>query len=342
MYSLDGGVTWTNPSTDLWVSFDSNVGFDSLGHLYWQGLAFLPAGNRGIVIAQSIDKGQTFPESLTSWAVNDPNGNADQGYMAIDTQPGSPFQDNIYVVWSDYPSTPYPGQRGFALLFTRSTDHGATFSMPIDISDSLGCGQEHSSHIATGPNGEIYVAWIGGCSNAVRFVKSLDGGLTWSSDAVVREYPAPVNSFALTDDVRGNITVAVDRSHGPFHGYIYVSSIDTNGPSGGAADAWVVRSTDGGTTWSNSVLLSDGPRGAYKYYFQPRIAVASDGRIDAAWYDTRHNTSTDTNNVTYDVFYTFSADGGGDVSTECQGHRYVVRQGHPVRVSRAMRGARAF
>src|SRR4029450_9543439 len=59
MYSLDGGVTWTNPSTDLWVSFDSNVGFDSLCHLYWQGLAFLPAGNRGIVIAQSIDKGQT-------------------------------------------------------------------------------------------------------------------------------------------------------------------------------------------------------------------------------------------------------------------------------------------
>lgn len=308
-YSLDDGSTWASSTTTGPGFFaDHNIAFDQAGNVYIQGLNFTPTGNRGIIIYKSVDQGQTYPASSVSWALDDPGATADQPWMAIDTQPSSPYADNVYVVWSEYGTVTLGNTPvGFPLLFARSTDGAATFSTPIDISDSCSL-QEGSSSITTGPNGEIYVAWIG--CGAVWFDKSLDGGLNWGTDQLVRTFPAPVNSFLLTDDVRGNPSIVVDRSGGPYGGRIYVGSIDTNGPSGGAADAWVVRSTDGGATWSSKVLLSDGPRGAYKYYFQPRLSVSPGGRLDAAWYDTRFSTSTDTNLVTYDVFATYSTDGG--------------------------------
>jgi hypothetical protein len=134
----------------------------------------------------------------------------------------------------------------------------------------------------------------------------LDGGRTWSANAVIHTLPA--NQSAYTTDIRGNITIDVDRSNGPNRGTIYLSSIDHNGPTGGAADAWMMKSSDGGNTWSSPVLLSDAPRGPNKYDFQPRISVAPNGRVDAAWYGI---TGWDgTGNPTYDVFYAYSTNGG--------------------------------
>src|SRR2546422_1807396 len=181
-YSLDTAQTWANSSTtSLGIFADDSAAFDTAGNSYLVGLQF-PAvcspsypGCRGIHLWESIDKGQTYPASLASWVLDDPAAESDQSYMAIDTQPTSPFKDNIYVVWSEY-GAPALGNTpvGFQLLFARSTDHGATFSMPIDISDSCAY-QEASSYINTGPNGEIYVVWIG--CGGMRFDKSLDGGL---------------------------------------------------------------------------------------------------------------------------------------------------------------------
>ncbi len=316
-YSLNGGQTWANSSVGaLANSFgeagDTNVAFDTLGTAFRQSHAIMSNGNRGIGLWKSTDKGQTYPSNQATWVFQDLNGNADQPFMVIDQQATSPNQDNIYVVWSDYGPGPALGNTklGFPLLFSRSTNHGLTFSPPIDISDNPVAIQEHSSHINIGPNGEIYVVWQEG-GGSIKFSKSLNGGLTWNASTFVRALPTCSNSALLTDDLhRGNPTVTIDRSGGPFHGSIYVSSVDNNTCTTGGVDAWVVRSTDGGNTWSSSIYVSDGPKAAYKYYAQPRISVGPNGRLDATWYDTRFNTSTNTNNITYDVFYTYSVDGG--------------------------------
>ena len=345
-FSLNSGATWAEAATtsvgSLGVVGDGNVEFDSQGTGYLQGLQFPGGCARGIYLWKSTNNGQTYPGSQANWVIDDPNAGSDQPFMAVDDEPTSPFKDNVYVVWSEYgnsrcvggttpnaccdPMNPCGGAgvcthflptlgntpAGFYLLFSRSTDGGATFSTPIDISavPSCGGGQEHSASITTGPNGEVYVAWISGGCGDMMLDKSLDGGVTWGTDRVVRHFPTNSGTFAIAGDVRGNPTVTVDRSTGPFRGRIYVSSIDINGPSGGAADAWVVHSSDGGTTWSSAVFISDGPRGAFKYYFQPRISATRSGRVDAAWYDTRLNTSTNVDSITYDLFASYSIDGG--------------------------------
>ena len=59
---------------------------------------------------------------------------------------------NVYAAWSDFHGTGCN-----EILFSRSTDHGATFSTPLKISSGI-CGNQGPS-IAIGPTGQVYVAW---------------------------------------------------------------------------------------------------------------------------------------------------------------------------------------
>jgi len=320
MYSTDGGQRWDNPpfeglpdpAANPWS--DPCVFFDATGDVFRQGLDWQPDGQRGIAIARSTDGGATYPEALRTWAYAPAlgAGNPDQGWMAIDVDPDSPYRNRIYVLFSDYPpegGTPVYALTGFPLVSAWSDDGGATFSDPIDISDAPEPLQEGSSFVTTGPDGDVTAVWWD-LRGRVMMDRSFDGGVTWGTDRLVRTYPAPVTDWPLSDDVRGNTTVAVDASDGPLRGRTWASAIDVNGPSGAAADAWVVYSDDGGVTWSDPVFPSDGPRGANRFYFQPRIAASPDGRLDAVWYDTRNDPASDTNEVTYDLYYAYSIDGG--------------------------------
>jgi hypothetical protein len=315
--SFDGGRTWNknNFGTDGQAMADPNVIFNHDGVLLRQAMSWAPSP-RGIVVQRSTDGGVTFPMSQAYWAYKPDTGkgNADQGFMTVDTNSMSKFLGSVYVITSDYPAgTPNYKQTGFSLLVLISRDGGKTWLTPIDISSCTNCGQEHSSSITTGPNGEVYASWWNG-KNQIVFNKSIDGGITWEQEKVVRSYVQRNNPYVLTDDVRGNISIDVDRSSGLYKGRIYISAIDQNGPSGGAADAWLVSSSTGGATWSNLVYMSDGPKGAYKFYFQPKISIAPNGRIDAVWYDTRNWIGSDINNVDYDLYYSSSNNGGQSFS----------------------------
>ena len=315
--SFDGGRSWNknNFGTDGQAMADPNVNFTQDGVLLRQAMSWAPSP-RGIVVQKSTDGGLSFPMSQAYWAYKPENGkgNADQGFMTVDTNTMSKFLGSVYVITSDYPSgTPNYKQTGFSLLVLVSRDGGKTWLNPIDISTCTNCGQEHSSSITTGPTGEVYASWWNG-KNQIVFNKSMDGGITWEQEKIVRTYTQKINPFVLTDDVRGNISIDVDRSSSIYRGRIYISAIDQNSQSGGAADAWLVSSVNGGTTWSNLAYMSDGPKGAFKYYFQPKISIAPNGRIDAVWYDTRNWTGTDINNVEYDLYYSSSSNGGQSFS----------------------------
>ena len=315
--SFDGGRSWNknNFGTDGQAMADPNVIYNQDGVLLRQAMSWAP-NPRGIVVQRSTDGGVTFPMSQAYWAYKPEigKGNADQGFMTVDTNSMSKFLGSVYVITSDYPAgTPNYKQIGFSLLVLVSRDGGKTWLNPIDISRCTNCGQEHSSSITTGPNGEVYASWWNG-KNQIVFNKSVDGGITWEQEKIVRTNIQTQHQFVLTDDVRGNISIDVDRSTGIYRGRIYISAIDEKGQSGGAADAWLVSSLNGGANWSNPVFMSDGPKGAYKYYFQPKISIAPNGRVDAVWYDTRNWAGTDINNVEYDLYYSSSSNGGQSFS----------------------------
>ena len=66
------------------------------------------------------------------------------------------------------------------------------------------------------------------------------------------------------------------------------------------------QSTDGGKTWTARHMLPDVDPQRLQGQYIPNISVAPNGRIDVAWWDTRDDPGTRSN----DVYYTYSTDNG--------------------------------
>ena len=99
---------------------------------------------------------------------------------------------NVYFAWSRF-----TGNGGVAIYFVRSTDHGATFSAPMKLTEGIHSVQ--LPEIAVTGNGHVYVTYgqfeDGRQTDAVGVVKSTDCGKTFS-------HPGTITGFAamgLTD-----------------------------------------------------------------------------------------------------------------------------------------------
>ena len=105
----------------------------------------------------------------------------DKPYMTIDTTVGSPYQDRIYVTWTEFNSD------GSGYIFeSHSGNYGQTFSAPVIVSRNSklcvknygagtkygNCNENQFSDPFTGPDGHLYVVF----SNFNNATASLPGG----------------------------------------------------------------------------------------------------------------------------------------------------------------------
>jgi hypothetical protein len=131
-------------------------------------------------------------------------------------------------------------------------------------------------------------------------VQSHDGGKTWSNPInAVEVYDLP---FHFSNSCFRNFSLpafAVDATTGT----LYISWSDERN---GDADIFLIRSTDGGQTWSAPVRVNDDPVGDGKDQFQPQLAVAPDGVVSVMFFDRRN----DPNNFLIDTYLAQSTDGG--------------------------------
>ncbi|HEU4401823.1 MAG TPA: sialidase family protein [Candidatus Polarisedimenticolia bacterium] len=339
-FTRDGGRTWTRGglvptegSGDF--VFDPALAADADGTFYYayvDAASFHTAhqkadfGRADLLVAKSTDGGRTFPTvsvALDAIICDTCPFLADKDYIAIDTQPGSPFKGDIYVAFTN------EGVTGYQTAVVVSRDAGRTWSDP-QLIGGLALYTSNAFNLGAlpvvAPDGTVYIFYMdvidftSGPMN-ILFSKSTDGGRTWSRTAsVASNLPSPGQFFLKNSDPKIGAApfIGLAMSSLPTaaiapDGTLFVSWVDF--PNGSCltdgntcplclnSDVRLSVSRNGGKTWSRPVKVSD-DRGSTDQ-FNPWIAVHPDGLLSLFWLDKR----LDPKNENYDVFYTNTFDG---------------------------------
>jgi len=331
--STDGGNTWTDsllsPSMQVFSrQSDPTLTVDLNGNFYMCVLDYEPLGTYDdssyISFHKSTDKGLSWTGPVT---VEDTLGPyfEDKQYITVDRTTGT-YSGNVYLAWARFPN---PNR----IMFARSTDGAASFEDtiivgPIQDGSPCGWGDLDAGQFAyplVGSDGSVYVFWVGGdldtitCNyfTALKIVKSTDGGVTWTDAEVIRHTTGNWWEIDGDVDVYNAPICEADISGGAFDGNLYISYANMdyfNNPDSQDFNIEFIRSTDGGTTWSEPIYVNDdyvGPNARYDQ-FHPWLFCNDEGTIFAIWYDQRTDT---VNHYKFDAFAAYSFDGGLSFTT---------------------------
>lgn len=295
-YSQDAGHTWqlaenVDPK-NYRVSGDVSVAFDNQGHAFVCYIAFDKLGTfnywahgatrNGIFVRRSLDGGKTWE--------------AEHIPVAEQTSsPGIPFEDKPYIVAdaskSRYAGNLYIGWTRWRLadsqmVLSRSTDHGKTWSQPIEIDAHPGLPRDDNGAVegfagVVGPDGKLYAIWSQ--DDSIMFTTSHDGGKSFSHARPVI-HTAPI-MFAIQTLERANgfPQIAID----PKSKRLYVTWSDYRN---GDLDVFLATSDDGGKRWTAPVRVNNDPvHNGAEQFFQWLTVDPTDGSVDVLFYDRRRD-----------------------------------------------------
>lgn len=313
-YSFDGGVTWVNKEISdskngVWG--DPVLIFDNNGAAYFFHLS-RPSNSQWIdriVCQKSKDGGMTYEDPGTYMGLNPPK-KQDKPWACVDNTE-SKWRNNIYVTWTQFDAYDSHKPEDLSnIMFSFSSDAGSSWSNAIRINKISGDCVDSSNTTegavpCVGPNGEIYVSWS--VHDKLYFDKSLDGGATWLDEDIIAGSQIGGWVYDIEGIFRCNglpITQC-DISNSPYKGTIYINYSDkTNGEKD--VDIFLIKSTDGGSTWGGPIRVNDDPLGNGKQQFMSWMSVDPvTGSVSIIYYDRRNYDDLNT-----DVYLARSTDGG--------------------------------
>lgn len=304
--STDGGVTFTDlgfkpASTEGDAGDPVLARNDTTGRVYLSTLGF----NTGEVLQvfRSDDNGLTFmaPVSIGFTGMGDFQ---DKEWITVDNFVGS-GQGNAYVAWRSF---------GDGIYFTRSTDHGSTWSAPLKVQDQ-GSFNVQGAFVTVSPDHSVHVFWLdqsggGGTTNRIRVKKSTDGGLTFSAFVNVATLTTTLTNGGLNLNGGFRTNAFPHAAVNPVSGNMYVTwGDDVFGAD--RSDVFMSMSTNGGANWSAPTNISDLFDTSTNDDWSPTLAVTPDGtKVGFFWYDRE----LDPKNSYIDWFNTIAAAAPGSLT----------------------------
>lgn len=336
-YSFNKGQSWTEftlpfdrcgsagvpyeRASDPWVS----IGPD--GTAYAVSLTFnVTNNNNAILSAISHNGGQSWGTLRTVVSYVGNGGQFSTDKEAVTADPVKPGV--AYVVWDtliaptdnphDFPHASAFRGPGY---FSRTTDGGQTWSTPqVLVNTPQNKAQTIGNQIVVDPRtGTLYDFFDLILNNNkvskyynVAFVKSTDGGLTWSEPQIIDKLQtggvADPNTGA---DIRTG-DIIPEPAIDPATGQLYIVWQDRRFNGGHYDEVALSTSKDGGNTWSAPVRVNT-PTGTPA--FTPAIAVNASDAVAVTFYDFR-NLTNQTTTLPTDYWLVTSSNGGASFGNE--------------------------
>jgi hypothetical protein len=312
LYSFDNGQEWAGSTFGV-NGNNSGDPSTAIGLNGWWYVGRI-TGDYGQAVSYSKDKGKTWKRVKVGAGPVNGLGLLDKNHLCIDNSPASPFIGYLYDAWTNF----IPGDTDTNQVeIVRSNDQGLTWSSPLNISSAASALKlNHGVNLQTGPNGEVYAAWSiydswPSDETAIGFAKSVDGGGIFMPATRIISNIKGIRASMTGKNMRVSSfpCLAVDNSYGPDRGTVYLVWSNVGYPgvnTGSDIDIYLIRSKDGGSSWSAPVRVNQDPEGFGKQHFLPWIACDRvTGGLCVVYYDDRNADSTQAA-----VFVSLSYDGG--------------------------------
>jgi hypothetical protein len=317
--SENGGGSWTNGLVPGYPDDSSAAGlasplhgrcsaagdptqsFDAGGTLFYGFICFNRTKpiNGSVYVARYTGHGANYDRTVLVKR-GTPSGLFQAGLfqdkinLAVDQTNGD-HGGNVYVAWSQYDAFA-PAN---AVLFSRSTDGGLTYSTPVKVTPKER-GTASFTDLAVGPDGAVWLTYLTYESASrptadVWLLRSTDGGVSFDP-------PTHIASIARFDSSQfTGGTGGVDCGDGPFacpSGFTFSRFFSSSAVAADETGVHVVwaselptgqskvfarSSADGGATWSAAETLDAAATG---HQWFPDIASAG-GTITVIFYDSR-------------------------------------------------------
>jgi BNR repeat protein len=234
-------------------AFSPRLAMDASGNL---NLVYgdTTGGVKHVRFMRSTDQGETFSEPRT--LSGDSNG-------AFEPEIAMTQGDAINVAWED------AGAGASVILFSRSTDNGATFSAPKKV--SRGDGNATEAHITADDTGRLSVVWvqvIGDAKHAF-YSRSTDNGQTFSEPLQLTTGSGASISKPLALAFK-NVVYVSYQNEAPNHMQVYLA-----------------KSEDAGLTFADAVQVSNADNRCGRAH-SASMAVDSEGTLHIVWIDASH------------------------------------------------------
>lgn len=304
LHHTDDGLNWVSIAPNFGASMqgDPVVAYDSLGNLFYENMYGTTIS--GVKVIKSTDNGATWGNAVTALAGND------KCWLACD-QTSGPYANYVYACMTN---------NGVG-NFSRSTDHGATFTSTFAPNTQSVPGMM----VCVGPansvqGGSVFVVTNSGTSFAsvYTFYRSLDGGQNFTQMSSNQFSNYVGSNVSGRNSVSGMRTrpypmITADNSYGPHRGRLYLVYASNDPPGdGNKPDIWCRYSDDGGATFSAAKIVNDDANTQSHNQWHPATWCDKEtGRLYVQWMDDR---DTPTNDSAY-IYATYSADGGATFET---------------------------
>lgn len=275
--------------------------FDAQGRL-WR--AAVSEGH--VIVNRSDNKGVIFGAPVTV--------NPQAEFVAADGENRPKIvvagNGNIYVSWTRSSETPYAGD----IRFSRSTDGGKTFSVPVTVNDNLDPITHRFEAMGVNQRGQVYLAWLDRRDAAA----AKQSGEKFSGLSVY---------YAVSDDEGSSFRTNAKAAEHSCECCRVAMAMDSDGTP---VIAW--RHIFGKNTRDHALLRLDGKSQPVRLsrdnweldacpHHGPALSIAADGVYHAVWFNNAE--------ARHGLFYAHSADRGKDFSEPLNFGNFKAQAAHP-------------